>query len=423
VNTIYKQWLSAITAWALLIAFAGCGGEAAAPSADEGRVIEPLVGVDTTKPLITPEEEAATANWVLVPFVSNGKWGYADTSGKVVIPPNYESAMPFQGSLTLVKNGKGFGVINKNGKEVIVPNFSKIKDCGCGVFGIQLPNSYALINKEGKRIDKGRVTDVVAHECHQDRLIVRQGKKAAFLNTKGEAVTEFEFDEALPFYNGVAPVRRAGDSLWTLINHEGKPLGTEKYQAMYPFVSGYGVGIKHNHLGEPKYGVIDSTGKVIVPFQFARIPGTFEGKFVACAAYDPIQVEADGLPEDANTWFIYDRQGNKTGETHYSLWDDFSEGLIVVGKEGKFGFADSAGTTVIPCAYDWANAFKNGLAWVSQKGRYGFIDKKGKVVIPLKYAPTADYIFMENDGAFVRDAETGEQFYVDRTGKEYRNSK
>ncbi|MBK9450527.1 MAG: WG repeat-containing protein [Bacteroidetes bacterium] len=81
---------------------------------------------------------------------------------------------------------------------------------------------------------------------------------------------------------------------------------------------------------------------------------------------------------------------------------------------------DSTGRMAIPFDYEWACAFKNGLAWVQKKDRYGFIDKSGKTVIPFKYGSAYDYVFMEAHGAPVLDPVTGERFFVDRNGKEYR---
>lgn len=51
----------------------------------------------------------------------NGKWGYINTKGEVVIPCVYESARPFSKGFAKVKlNGKR-GVINKEGKWIIQP--------------------------------------------------------------------------------------------------------------------------------------------------------------------------------------------------------------------------------------------------------------------------------------------------------------
>lgn len=400
----------------------GCGG-----SSDESQiqekvsVMEPLIGVDTTKPLITPEEEAAMRKRLLIPYTESGHWGFMDSSGAIVIPPKYEEAYEFlDNGLTVVKTGTGFGLLNKNGVEVVPPIIQhRILDCGCGVYAFEQTNGFALVNKQGKRIDKGQVTRVQG-DCHDDRLAVLQDGRWGFMDSKGQSVIAPEMEEVFPFYHGIAPVRKVGQKEWMLIDRSGKSVSNDRFVTIYPFEKGFGVGIQKNPEGRRKYGVVDSTGKIIVPFQFARIGGTFSGNFVACAAYDPYELESKGITEEANTWFIYDRQGNKVGESHYALWDDFSEGLIVAQKGEKFGFVDSTGKVAIPFDYEWACAFQNGVAWVQKKGLYGFIDKSGKTVIPFKYGSAYDYVFMHAHGAPVMDPKTGERFFVDRNGKEYR---
>jgi WG containing repeat len=412
-------------AWAIccILVFAACGSDDP-KAADEAqaRPMEPLIGVDTTKPLITADEAARMARMKLMPYRENGLWGYTDSAGAVVIPARYEAAAPFnEEGLTVVKTGEGYGLLNKLGKEVVPAKLqNEIKPCGCGVFAFQQTAGFALVNSDGKRIDKGRVTEVRSHTCNQDRLPIRQGKQMAFLDTKGNAVTGFVFEEVFPFAHGVAPVKAAGQKYWSLVDLSGKPVDGGKYQELFPLVEGLGVGIQDNAVGENKYGVIDTTGRVVIPFQYARISGTFEGGYVGCAAYDPYKLASKGITPAANTWFIYNRQGVKVGETHNDIWDNFSEGLVVVEQLEKYGFADTTGKVVIPLKYDWACGFKNGLAWVGKGGKYGFIDHKGKEVIPLKYGTAYDYVFMDDHGAPVRDLETGEMFYLDKSGHENR---
>jgi hypothetical protein len=412
--------------WAMsgLLVLAACGGETPSGEAAQAVVLEPLLGVDTTRPLITAEEEATMAKMRLMPYRENGLWGYTDSTGAVVIPARYESVAPFMdGGLTVVKTGEGYGLINKLGEEVVPAKLAtEIKPCGCGVFAFQQSKGFALVNSDGKRIDKGQVEQVLAHSCNQDRLPIRKGKQMAFIDTRGQAVTAFAFEEVFPFAHGVAPVKPNGQQHWALIDRNGNPVGTGKYQELFPLVEGLGVGIQDNAVGENKYGVVDTLGNVVIPFQFARISGTFEGGYVGCAAYDPYQLASKGITPAANTWFIYNRQGQKVGETHNDIWDNFSEGLVVVEQLEKYGFADTTGKVVIPLQYDWACGFKNGLAWVGKGGKYGFIDHKGKAVIPLRYGTAYDYVFMDDHGAPVRDLETGELFYIDKTGKENRKA-
>ena len=66
------------------------------------------------------------------------------------------------------------------------------------------------------------------------------------------------------------------------------------------------------------------------------------------------------------------------------VWD-FSEGLVAVKLNGKWGFIDKSGNEVVPLKYDWAGSFSEGLANVKLYGKFGFIDKSGKVVVPFEY--------------------------------------
>lgn len=59
----------------------------------------------------------------------------------------------------------------------------------------------------------------------------------------------------------------------------------------------------------------------------------------------------------------------------------YSEDLAPVSVNGKYGFINANGKTVINFQYDFAEAFSEGLALVKKDGKYGFIDKDGKSVI------------------------------------------
>jgi hypothetical protein len=58
---------------------------------------------------------------------------------------------------------------------------------------------------------------------------------------------------------------------------------------------------------------------------------------------------------------------------------------------GKYGFIEQAGTTVIPLKYDDARHFSEGLACVKLNGKWGFIDKTGNEIVPLKYDKAEDF--------------------------------
>ncbi len=63
---------------------------------------------------------------------------------------------------------------------------------------------------------------------------------------------------------------------------------------------------------------------------------------------------------------------------------------IFIEKNGKFGFKRN-GKVVIKAEYDYADGFTEGLAMVGKNGKYGFINKQGKLIIPMQYDFTLSF--------------------------------
>jgi hypothetical protein len=57
----------------------------------------------------------------------------------------------------------------------------------------------------------------------------------------------------------------------------------------------------------------------------------------------------------------------------------FSEGLACVTLNGKCGYINKVGETVIDFKYDAGTAFENGNARVKADGKWGVVDKEGNV--------------------------------------------
>ena len=119
-----------------------------------------------------------------------------------------------------------------------------------------------------------------------------------------------------------------------------------------------------------RVGYIDKDGQLIIPFEFDAIAA---------------------------------------GEGGESLeFNDFSEGLVAVSKNDKYGFIDTKGKVVIEPKYEWASSFSDGLAIVSVEGLYGAIDKQGKTVIPFEYESLGD--FQDGFAAAARPAKDPEDY-------------
>jgi len=112
--------------------------------------------------------------------------------------------------------------------------------------------------------------------------------------------------------------------------------------------------------------------------------------------------------------------GNNESSAESTL---FSNGLLAVLKDGKWGYINENGEEVIPSKYDWALAFSEcGLALVAiddyENRKYGYINTKGEEIIQIKY----DYFmtFAECGLALVAidDYENRKYGYINTKGEE-----
>ena len=83
------------------------------------------------------------------PVDSNGKWGYIDNTGAVVIKPRFEEAAYFSEGLAPVKLTGKYGYIDKTGKVVIAPRFNHAFGFREGVAWVEGAKS-GFIDKTGK---------------------------------------------------------------------------------------------------------------------------------------------------------------------------------------------------------------------------------------------------------------------------------
>ncbi len=65
--------------------------------------------------------------------------------------------------------------------------------------------------------------------------------------------------------------------------------------------------------------------------------------------------------------------------------DDYSDGLIRIKQNGKYGFIDENISVRIPFVYDWASKFVSGTAAVKKDNKFGFINTHNEIVVPLSF--------------------------------------
>lgn len=325
---------------------------------------------------------------VQVKPVGSKSWGYADPSGELLIPAEYEKCYPFSSNgLAVIYNGKErqYYFINlKNTKLETTPKNFKIKD-GFGFNVSSFQNHLFLVqvnDKWGYMNDQGQMAIEAIYDNGNDfsegAATVQKGKQFLIIDTKGtETPIEGDIIDVKEFSQGLAPVRMK-DKKFGFIDTKGKLVIPDQFESVGYFSNG----LAWAKTTDKKLGYIDETGKWVI-----------KPEFEAGKEFDPVS----GLArvKKGEKWCYVDVTGKILEVADTEVWGDFSEGLSD-GKKGSLrGFYDHEGHWVIEPKFQAVRDFHNGYAAAKDNDKWGLIDKTGKWVIEPKYESIKDVMLVK----------------------------
>ncbi|MDR1594944.1 MAG: WG repeat-containing protein [Prevotellaceae bacterium] len=239
---------------------------------------------------------------------------------------------------------------------------------------------------------------------------ISENGRWGFIDQTGKTVVPFIYEKVNDFSDGLAAVEKSKYK-WGVVDKTGKEVvpciyssiePEYEYGRTTPFSNGVAFVTKAGKDGRSRHGFIDKTGKELTPFIFSNTLITISDRLV--------KIE-DGYGNDR----IFDRTTKELNPIVYDYIGKLSEGRILVRKNGKIGYVDTAGIEVIPCKYLYSlsSDFSEGLASLTKYKKYGCIDKNGNEVIPFVYDGIGN--FHEGLAWAKKNKKYG---YIDQSGKE-----
>ncbi|MCL2767785.1 MAG: WG repeat-containing protein [Synergistaceae bacterium] len=228
-----------------------------------------------------------------------------------------------------------------------------------------------------------------------------------------EIVIPFQFQDARPFSDGIAAVKR--DGKWGYIDR----LGQWVIQPEYAFsVGDYSSGLAYvgNQFlttgGVPAFGDTkfenarsfspkgkDALAAVQVSGQWGFID--HKGEFVIPPKYDnagDFKDSGDGMSlapvKVGGVWGFVDKKGRELIMPNFDYAWNFAGEFAAVMIEGSVGYINKTGLYVINPQFIHAGALHNGRAPVRVGDKTGYINDKGRMVIPAIYHNGGEF----NDG-------------------------
>lgn len=302
----------------------------------------------------------------------NGKQGFIDGCGQVVIQPAFDMALPFseglaavavvtdgtagreftwrfvqasgdvafpqsftgtrigtfrEGRAPILINGK-WGYINNNGQFVIQPQYDTADDFSEGLAAYQTGRLYGVVDRDGAVVLPAKYAFIGSYK--EGRALFAEGGKFGYLNRKGVVAVPAQFAEANDFSEGLAYVSNQIDT-------SGK-------------IGGY----------------INTSGEYQIP------PRSFQG--------GPFRQGLAAVHGDGSPYYI-----DRTGKTALQVpgvqgLGNFAEGRASFVVSGRNGFIDLNGTVVISPQWEFVSDFVGGVARVSHGSLRGYINSSGQFV-------------------------------------------
>ena len=188
----------------------------------------------------------------------NGKYGFIDKSGNVVVPCKYGNAWSFSEGLAAVEIDGKWGFIDKSGNVVVPCKYHAARSFSEGLAAVRIGGW--------------------------------ETGKWGFIDKSGNEVIPCKYDGAGSFSEGLAVVEL--DYYWGSIDKSGNVVIPCKYDNEYRFSEGLAV-VKF----DGKYGFIDKSGNLVIPFKYDYANDFSEGL---------AHVGLDGR------YFYIDKSGNET---------------------------------------------------------------------------------------------------------------
>lgn len=323
-------------------------------------------------------------NKILIPFSSKGKMGFIDKeTGNIAIEAQYcpIQSRPFFDGLAKVCKGDKYGFIDKAGRIVINIEYDAARDFSEGLVAVAKNGKWGFIDKTGR------------------------------------TVINFEYNFAESFSDGLAAIQKNGK--WSYIDKTGEKVIDLESNKSINGIGNFSEGLSNIYITKPmgKYGFIDKTGRTTVDFKYDWASDFSEGL---------VYVEKNGkwgfIDQTGKTIIDFKYNKVKDGRSIMGIYRDYSQkyavgyplfrdGLAPVAKNGKFGFIDKVGRTVINFEYDEVSNFSNGIAIIQKDKKYGVITKSLK-----RTNIDFDYAQIVSEG-IVKLTKDGKVFYFDKDGQ------
>ena len=365
--------LACVAALSAVLLFAvACGSSDGGGSATQSAAAGPSPSAATASPTPSAIPSPSVAPDVVVdlfPVAVNGRYGFIDASGAMVIEPRFKDTYGFSDGLAAVQVGYRWGFIDPKGRMVVRPRYAAVSGFSGGLAAVSRNyRKFGYIDKIGTMVIKPRF-DEAGNFSEGLAWVSRDGDEYGFIDASGAMVVEPRYDSAWDFSEGLAGVMTYDGLVFVDASGTVAIRPSSEWGDLW---CGFSEGLAAISI-HGKWGFVDKSGALVTKVRF-KSAGSFADGLAPVQGF--VKSPSRGR------WGFVDSSGTMTIEPRFGEASEFSEGLAAVAVKGRWGYVDTSGDWVIEPQFALAGDFSSGLAAVELHGDTLYIDKNGAQVWP-----------------------------------------
>jgi len=335
----------------------------------------------------------------LIAVCEKKQWGFINTKGEQVIPPQFMDVYGFNEGLAPVKVGKQWGFIDTNGQFVIPAQYKNAKNFNDGLAPIVMEKRWGYIDTTGKQIIEDQYSE--AQIFSEELAAVKSSGKWVYIDKTGKEKFTAPYKTVTPFYGGLAEVRVKVSKVSVLgivfnvfsnvignmgnYTYRGIDYGIMEENEKRGYINKQGelAITTKNDFVDVYDGKVESLVLVVSKHKWGLV--NTEGDFVIPAEYEELSYFKEGFAVIANDdkYNFVNIKNERLNKNDYTKAKDFHSGMAAVQFGDKWGYVKSDGQTAIRAKFDKSNNFYNEIATVQFNGKWRIIDKEGTTIKEL----------------------------------------
>src|SRR5574344_135538 len=299
-------------------------------------------------------------------------------NGEQIISKRVRNINQFFEGFAIVRSSSGrYGFIDTTGKVVISTKYLNAYDFSNGIAAVQTRGGWMYINRDGKSLSQQKF-DEVDRSFSCKRSWVKIDGKYGYIDINCAVVIPVVYDEAGPFSEDVAAVKVNGK--WGTIDLSGKQKALPEYDDIKEFSHGLAAVTKRG-----KWGYINKNGEVVIPVKYdsvgeSALGGVVEGDY---GELRKVSLNGEsGFADLSGGWYSSQEEYSKVVvKRHFAMAkSDFKIGVYSQQK-GTYTFTSPTyGKFTVKVSKKIAKAFKARCSVSIEKSQKGMTDNKPVIV-------------------------------------------